>query len=56
VGNYFTSITLPVELRSKGVGACGTARSNLKGFPNELDIGKKIKCSTDQIFVLGRTE
>ena len=38
--NYFTSIDLLSKLEADGVYGCGTARTNRKGFPEEL---KKLK-------------
>ncbi|CAG8615282.1 16971_t:CDS:2 [Cetraspora pellucida] len=42
MNNYFSSIPLFKYLREKGMGACGTIRTNLFRFPKELKIGKKI--------------
>jgi hypothetical protein len=41
--NYISLVPLFAELRRMGVGACGTMKLNLKGFPKELDVGKKAK-------------
>lgn len=34
--NYFTTVPLLAELRRMGVGGCGTAKANLKGYPEEF--------------------
>ena len=41
--NYFSSIPLFQYLRMKGIGACGTTRTNSSRFPKDLKIGKDVK-------------
>ena len=41
--NYFSSILLFQYLWMKGIGACGTTRTNSARFPKELKIGKDLK-------------
>ena len=40
--NYFSSVNLFLDLKRSGLYACGTLRTNRKGFPNELkSVAKK---------------
>ena len=41
--NFFTSATLFADLLQDGIYACGTARSNRKGFPQDLKDKKIVK-------------
>ena len=46
--NYFSSIPLFHFLRSKDIGACGTARSSSAKFPKALKVAKeKLKLNWD---------
>ena len=40
--NFFCNVPLFLKLRKFGIGACGTARQNSSGFPEELRVGKTL--------------
>ena len=48
MGNFFTSPALFLNLVGYGIYACGTVRSNRKGFPEDLKRKKILKnrCAT----------